>query len=517
MTAAFKPSFFFSSWQKTADYKGERATVKDNMMQKQVFFQRIFWSSLVLLLAVSFAQAIAEALTRGINPDEREHLYATFMVYHGRLPYRDFFEHHHPLLWYVFAPMLYFYGNSADVLYVMRWFGIVVMGVLAFYIYGICRCAGAKPAVGILSVACWLNFVVVRWSGTEFRPDNLMMMFFIAGMFYFFRYLQGKQFVFLLTAFLLFWLSFAALQKIVFLFVPLAAVIGKMLFRKEIAARDFFMALIIPAVLTVLSLAWLYRAGGLKDYFELNWLLNSKIRIAIALVCAAYYYAFALGVFAAVVLYFFSSCRIVRLISLLYLMQALLLLACWLGTGFKLPYQHYLLPFYPYLAIMFGFLLAPFLRYKYSFAALFAAAGFLVWHICGVAEHAKNDSLSLHIYALTADIILKNSAPEDLVLGNIDYLGTVGGLRQNASGYYWFSHVHMAALDYRYFHRREMPYFNQIIKVRRPKIIANVEWQDCVNDSGQLDWNVCAVREKMDEAWMNEHYENHGFIWIRKD
>jgi len=43
---------------------------------------------------------------RGFNPDEFEHLHASWLVASGHLPYRDFFEHHTPGLYYLLAPPL---------------------------------------------------------------------------------------------------------------------------------------------------------------------------------------------------------------------------------------------------------------------------------------------------------------------------------------------------------------------------------------------------------------------------
>ena len=61
-----------------------------------------------------------------INSDEKEHLYASFLIAQGDVPYRDFFEHHHPLLWYLFSPVVMFLSNSENILYAMRFFSYVV-------------------------------------------------------------------------------------------------------------------------------------------------------------------------------------------------------------------------------------------------------------------------------------------------------------------------------------------------------------------------------------------------------
>lgn len=56
--------------------------------------------------------------------DEREHVYASFLVLNGYVPYRDFFEHHHPLLWYIFSPIVALFLNNENIWYAIRTFSL---------------------------------------------------------------------------------------------------------------------------------------------------------------------------------------------------------------------------------------------------------------------------------------------------------------------------------------------------------------------------------------------------------
>src|SRR5262245_18678610 len=57
---------------------------------------------------------------RGIDPDELEHLHAAFCVSRGELPYRDFFEHHGPALYYALLPLFKLCGPQLSVLWIGR-------------------------------------------------------------------------------------------------------------------------------------------------------------------------------------------------------------------------------------------------------------------------------------------------------------------------------------------------------------------------------------------------------------
>ena len=50
--------------------------------------------------------------------DHAEHLHSSWLVWQGKIPYRDFFEHHNPLMWYILAPIVGLFYNNALILYV---------------------------------------------------------------------------------------------------------------------------------------------------------------------------------------------------------------------------------------------------------------------------------------------------------------------------------------------------------------------------------------------------------------
>ena len=56
------------------------------------------------LASVFLALTFALSMFRFFDADEMEHVHSTWHVLHGAVPYVDFFQHHHPLLWYVLAP-----------------------------------------------------------------------------------------------------------------------------------------------------------------------------------------------------------------------------------------------------------------------------------------------------------------------------------------------------------------------------------------------------------------------------
>src|SRR5262245_17327289 len=70
---------------------------------------------------------------RLVDPDELQHLHAGYCVWIGLVPYRDFFEQHQPVLWYLSLPFFAIWGASLKVLFAGRtliWFvGAATVGI----------------------------------------------------------------------------------------------------------------------------------------------------------------------------------------------------------------------------------------------------------------------------------------------------------------------------------------------------------------------------------------------------
>jgi hypothetical protein len=67
-----------------------------------------------LLVAVPFLLRLPLVERRGFNPDELEHTHFAWNVSLGKLPYRDYFDHHTPWLHYALAPLLRRYDVAAS-------------------------------------------------------------------------------------------------------------------------------------------------------------------------------------------------------------------------------------------------------------------------------------------------------------------------------------------------------------------------------------------------------------------
>ena len=105
-----------------------------------------------------------------------------------------FFEHHHPLLWYLFSPILALFLNDANVWYAARIFVLFILAIDCFFIGKICFLIRRDIEFALLSILFFLLPEVVVLEGVSFRPDGLMMCFVLSGIYFLFSFFKiGKK------------------------------------------------------------------------------------------------------------------------------------------------------------------------------------------------------------------------------------------------------------------------------------------------------------------------------------
>ena len=77
-----------------------------------------------------------------IDVDEIEHLRASYNILAGRIPFRDFFEHHHLLLNYLFTPVVFLFPKDPVIILIARFFiyGILFLIVSSSFKVNTCFC-----------------------------------------------------------------------------------------------------------------------------------------------------------------------------------------------------------------------------------------------------------------------------------------------------------------------------------------------------------------------------------------
>jgi hypothetical protein len=122
------------------------------------------------LVGLACALQAYEIPNRSIDPDELEHLHAAFCVWNGEVPYRDFFEHHAPALYYLTWPLFQLFGPNLSVLWGARCLMFCCSLTALWLTSRLARRWAGEPA-GLLAAVLLAWTSVFQVKGIELRPD----------------------------------------------------------------------------------------------------------------------------------------------------------------------------------------------------------------------------------------------------------------------------------------------------------------------------------------------------------
>jgi len=162
----------------------------------------IYWITAILFI-LSFIARIDLTLHRTLNADEFQHLHGAWMVHLGFVPYRDFWENHTPLLYYVVAPILALLGEGVTSVLVVRGILSAVGLAILWIVYRLTRLVHDHQTA-IFSVV-FLSYVDMFLQKTiEVRPDQFLVLFWLLSLWLCLRtFRDSKDRNFLLSGLLL--------------------------------------------------------------------------------------------------------------------------------------------------------------------------------------------------------------------------------------------------------------------------------------------------------------------------
>jgi hypothetical protein len=413
-------------------------------------------------LGVAWALLVRRSLLYGFDHDELEHVHSAWLVSQGERPYLDFFEHHHPLLWYYLSPFVSFWRDDARALIAARMALWPFIMLYSGATYLLARRLFDRH-VALLAVLLLLTNVVVVGNVTEIRPDVPQAALGMLGVLLLYWQPRATRSKLLACGFAL-GVALLFLQKAIFLMLAL----GVVALWRDVAgvpARRHVIWLSAGCLLPLVGFAaWLALENDLSEYLLFNWLLNLKFQRTFSLLAIAqqeYQVHAAAWLFAAISLFCFdhdSRGKELRLIAIL--------LGLSLSTV-RMAFGQYWLPLVPLVAIFgaHGILAAlesPRLRaVAISFAVLLPGT-FTLGHLI------RDDTLA------KVDYVVRATQPSDLVYdGDARF-----NLFRHDIDFFWFSLQSGSGLD-TYRSLREYCYdIYARIAEKRPKVVADHQIPD---------------------------------------
>lgn len=204
--------------------------------------------------------------------DESEHLHCSWLVSKGMVPYRDFWQHHLPMLWIFLAPLIRNLKPSFEVYVISRDLCAVFFIIISLMGWKISQMVWKGKEK--LSIYLLLIFSGgITWDFFYIRPDLFMMFFLLFGIYCLLKMAEEKVLFSLLTGIMIsLALSFSN-KQLFFLILPLIVIsLGQ---KKSIVLK--LVLYLAGLIIGFLPLAlYLFKNGIVKEFIDWVLLFNSK-------------------------------------------------------------------------------------------------------------------------------------------------------------------------------------------------------------------------------------------------
>jgi 4-amino-4-deoxy-L-arabinose transferase-like glycosyltransferase len=174
-------------------------------------------AGVVIVLLISLLYLAPLSLLRFFDHDEFEHIHAAWLMLQNKIPYRDFYNGHNPLLWMVLAPIVKTAGESIATLFAARALMLLCLVGIVWLAARLAHLAFASSEIAVLAPLFLLTNLLFVEKAIEVRPDVPMTFFGSLATYLFFLSRRGGSRGWLLPgAGCCMGISFVFLQKAVF-------------------------------------------------------------------------------------------------------------------------------------------------------------------------------------------------------------------------------------------------------------------------------------------------------------
>ncbi len=230
-----------------------------------------------IVLGIFILFAALTAAFHPLNHDEIEHIHSAWNIQQGLRPYADFFEHHHPLFWYLLVPVLWIFGETTAAILASRFLMLGLTLLMARTVAALAARIFRTPSAPLLSVLVLFSHVLFVTAGIQVRPDVPQVLLILVAILEMVKFEEDGQPRRLVAAAILSSLAFVFLQKALLFLVPAAAAwLWRRRDPRAPRAGRRTIAACAAAFLAPVGFLLTFQAatGAFPDYFASNWLFN---------------------------------------------------------------------------------------------------------------------------------------------------------------------------------------------------------------------------------------------------
>lgn len=237
------------------------------------WLQRFLW---LYMFVMAFVSVYIYGFVMKADGDNVEHLHTSWMIWMGYVPYKDFFQHHNPLTWYLSSPLVAYLINDRNIFSIFNSISVLGLYAIAYYNAKIFLLYENNKTAALFLGAVLISAYSLLWS-CDYRPDTFMFIFFFMGLYYLLLYIRDEKCSKLVISFLCFFISFMFTQKVLMHVVIPGLAVFYWLYKKKMKFTDLIKASIIPLILLGGFLGYMYHHGALYTYWLSNFEFNTHI------------------------------------------------------------------------------------------------------------------------------------------------------------------------------------------------------------------------------------------------
>lgn len=454
---------------------------------------------LLFLCGIFSLLALSISINRVFDPDEFEHIHSAWYIAEGYVPYTDFFQHHHPLLWYALAPFLRAFGYTVSSLVMIRMFMFFLTMGIAYSTYRLSQKISGSKEAGLFTVILLLSVVMFVEKSIEIRPDVPQVFFGMVSVYALISYFRSGELKYIVISSLAASVSFIFLQKTIFLLAAYAVIfIGRFLRGKISFATMVYFVVCFSLPVSIYFIALRVISGSLSTYFITNVVLNTDpsmvpfspfVHLKAALVLNGVFWLLSLISLA----YTLLSRRVNEEMRTVAFIACVLLVSLFIV---KHPYEQYFMQAIPLLCVVFGVTFDSLrVRYKINekqdlMVILVVIAVPLVW----LSHLGLHDTKNVQM--VKADYVIRNSGGGDFIYDGHNQFN----LYRRDLHYFWYKFEKLPAFN-RLTDNKYGDYdICTLIKAKRPAFISD-------------------YRLSMDKCGLNDVYVKTKFegLYVRND
>jgi len=241
-----------------------------------------------LLILTAFLLRIPILKTRVFDPDEFQHLHVARQIYHGDIPYKDYFEHHTPFLHFVLTGLYPIFGEEIRIVFAARALMLIFTAAILYLTFVLGKTL-YDTDTGLFA-ALFLSYVIMFLEKTlEIRPDLPAVTFWLATLIFMVKGIKWRMSAlswrwYMLSG-LMMGMAIMSTQKALFALGGMSIALAWMLFdpRREISWKRslklsviFFLGTMIPVAIMC---AFFYFNDALWQFINCNFIINSRWKL----------------------------------------------------------------------------------------------------------------------------------------------------------------------------------------------------------------------------------------------